>query len=113
MSPEIIIAVISVLGIPVTMVIQWFLNKRKNKIDLTAALTGASQDAVETMLLVMNDLRQQVENLTKEAECLREENVSLRKETEALKAENQKLLVQIELLHVEIEKLRTITETRT
>lgn len=96
MSEAVVIAIIGILGVPVTVLVSWLVNKRKSKGDVYASIAGASQDAVETMTSVMVELRAQVQQLTLEANNLKEENRQLRGE--------------IANLHVEIMKLRVLAE---
>jgi predicted RNase H-like nuclease (RuvC/YqgF family) len=84
MNWQIFIAVLGILGAPVTLLVQWFLNRRKDGVDVTAGIAGASQDAVETMQQVMVELKEQVA-------LLKEENKELKKQVAQLDAEVRRL----------------------
>lgn len=82
----IIIAIIGLLSAPVTVTVTWFVNRRKNTAELYAAMTGASQDAVETMATVVQELREQVRVLSVENKELRKHIAELQRQIRVLES---------------------------
>lgn len=91
MSPEQSTLLVALIG-ALTTVLAWRLNRRKDSAVTESSIAEGANFAVETMLQVMSELREQVERLTAEAANLKQENRELR--------------VQIGILQAEIRKLR-------
>lgn len=82
----IIIAIIGLLSAPVTVTVTWLMNRRKNTADIYSAMTGASQDAVETMATVVQELREQVRVLSVENKELRKHIAELQRQIRTLES---------------------------
>lgn len=85
MSEQLAIAIVGILGIPITYFAIWLVNRKKNMGEAYSAIAGASQDAVETMNAVMSELRDQVQLLKEENKALRDEVKKLHQEVENLR----------------------------
>ncbi len=84
-----------------TAVLSWLLNRRKNGAEIDNAVVESANLAVSTMMAVMNELRDQVVELTEQAKSLHTENAEFRKQIGLLKAEIAKLRTQLEASNVE------------
>ena len=83
----IIVALIGTL----TTLTAWRLNRHKDAAAADSSIAEGANFAVETMLQVMGELREQVERLTAEAANLKQENRELRFQIGILQAEIRKL----------------------
>lgn len=72
---------------PLTAVVTWRLSKRKNTAEADSVIVSGANQAVDTMITVLAELRDQVFVLQEEAHALREENQELRRQVRELKNE--------------------------
>jgi FtsZ-binding cell division protein ZapB len=103
-SEGIIVAIISLLAVPISLTIGWIVNRRRNLGDVYAALTESSQSAVELMQMTM-------ETLSKELKDATDEIVLLKREISELRHQNLLLLQENHALHAKIDSLVKIVDT--
>ncbi len=104
MSEGIIVAIISLLAVPISLTIGWLVNRRKNLGDIYTALTESSQSAVELMQMTM-------ETLSKELKDATDEIVLLKTELAELRRQNLLLLQENHTLHAKIDSLVKMVDT--
>lgn len=92
MSLDVVIAFIAILAGPITAAVTWKLSKRKNEADTDSSIATGATMAVETMVKVMQELREQVSILSMESASLKVENQELRLQIATLKVEIAKLM---------------------
>lgn len=88
---EVLIAVITLVVAPTTGVVTWKLSKRKHIAEADSTIASGANAAVDAMILVMAELRTQVQILHEEAEALRSENRELRSQVRKLQKEVHRL----------------------
>jgi transposase len=76
---EVIAAIIAMLAAPLAATVTWRFTKRKTDADTNTSYAQAANVSVETMLAVVNQLRQEVEDLARENAQLRVEIARLAK----------------------------------
>ncbi len=97
------VAIIALLATPLSLIIGWLVNRKKNLSDIYKNITdqsvGAASSAVETMQTAMESLSaelthatQKIEQLTKEIAELRHQNLLLLRENHSLHAKIDELV---------------------
>ena len=76
---EVVAALIAMLAAPLAAAVTWRFTKRKQDADTNTSYAQAANVSVETMLAVVNQLRQEVEDLARENAQLRVEIARLSK----------------------------------
>ena len=104
MSEPIIIAIITLLGIPVSLTIGWLINRKRNIGEVYKTITDSSQSAVEIMQAAMERLSIELNEATGEIAQLKAELVQLRQQNLLLLQENH-------TLHAKIDSLVKIVDT--
>ena len=84
---DVITAIMTFLVAPTTAIITWRLSRRKTNAEADSTIVSGAKTTVDTMHLVMNELRFQIEALNTEAEKLRQENAELRRQLRELKVQ--------------------------
>ena len=104
MEPAVVFAIVGALSTPIAVVITWILNRKRHIADIYEAISGSSQNAVETMQITMNELRLELIEARKKIEELIGENALLRQDLQALKHQNETLMEQIHDMRVSYEQ---------
>lgn len=108
MGEGIVIALITLLGVPLGIVVGWLLNRKKNVSDIFKNITDTSMnaagDAVEAMHTTM-------EHLSAELRYASEKIDALGKEISELRHQNLLLLRENHALHAKIDELVSIVNT--
>jgi len=108
MGEGIVIALITLLGVPLGIVVVWLLNRKKNVSDIFKNITDTSMnaagDAVEAMHTTM-------EHLSAELKYASEKIDALGKEISELRHQNLLLLRENHALHAKIDELVAIVNT--
>ena len=84
---ELLIALFTLVVAPLTATVTWKFSKRKNKAEADSVIVSGANQAVDTMIVVLSELREQVALLQEETEILRAENRMLHKQVRELKNE--------------------------
>ncbi len=103
MNDALWVAVLALLATPLSLIIGWLVNRKKNISDIYKNITdqsvGAASSAVETMQTAMESLSaelnhatQKIEQLTKEISELRHQNLLLLRENHSLHAKIDDLM---------------------
>lgn len=79
MTTEVIVSIIAMLAAPLAATLTWRFTKRKTDAETHTSYAQAANVSVETMLTVVNQLRQEVDELAKENAQLRIEIARLSK----------------------------------
>lgn len=108
MEPAIIIAIISMLAVPVASFITWLLNRKKNVADIYQVITSSSQSAVGTMQAAMETLNIELVNAQDRIDELTIENRDMKREMNTLHQSNALLQQENESLH---RRVNEISET--
>lgn len=83
---EVVSAIAALITAPVAAAVSWRLMRRNHVVTADLTVAQGANMAVETMLVVLDQLRREVEDLTREAELLRQENKILHEEVARLRA---------------------------
>lgn len=103
MTDALWVAVLALLATPLSLIVGWLVNRKKNISDIYKNITdqsvGAASSAVETMQTAMESLSaelthatQKIEQLTKEIAELRHQNLLLLRENHSLHAKIDELV---------------------
>jgi len=84
-SSEVIAAFLGLLVAPILATVTWRLYRKKHAAETESHIASGANFAVDAMLKVLEQLRQEVADLTVEAELLRVENSRLHSELSLLK----------------------------
>lgn len=109
---------VALLTAPVATIITWMLNRKKSGADIVNTISEAGQTAVESISMVLETVRSQLEEVQAENQKLQEgiqelkrqneqlirENVKLREDLKALKNQNDALMQQIHDMRVSYEQ---------
>jgi FtsZ-binding cell division protein ZapB len=77
MDTDITVALIGIAGVLAGALVSWFLQRGKNKADITKTIT-------DTAMSLIQPLKAEIEDLKKEMKRLKTENASLKEWAEAL-----------------------------
>lgn len=94
MNVDILVALLAIIVGPVTAVTTWTLTKKKTSADTDSSIANGANLAVETIMSVMQELREQVAALSREADALKVENGQLRQQIQQLRFEISKLRLE-------------------
>jgi chromosome segregation ATPase len=108
MEPAIIIAIVSMLAVPIASFITWLLNRKKNVADIYQVITSSSQSAVGTMQAAMETLNIELVNAQDRIDELTIENRDMKKELNLLHQSNALMQQENESLH---RRVNEISET--
>lgn len=104
--------IIYLLAPAIASFITWLFARKKQRADVSVSISEAAQTSVESLILVMDELRMKIEESTKEiselklrTEDLIVENELLKIELQEVKDQNNKLLEENAKLRIEIHKL--------
>lgn len=109
---------VALLTAPIATIITWTLNRKKSGADIMNTISEAGQTAVESISMVLETVRSQLEEVQLENQKLQEgiqelkaqnrqliyENEQLRKDLQALKNQNEQLIKQIHDMRVSYEQ---------
>lgn len=108
MSEALWVALIGLLAVPISLVVGWFVNRKKNISDIYKSITdqsvGAAGLAVEAMQSAMETLSKELAAATVKIE-------QLQKEISELRHQNLLLLRENHSLHAKIDELVSIVNT--
>lgn len=79
MTTDVIAALLALVAAPLAATVTWKFTKRKTEADTNTSYAQAANVSVETMIAVVNQLRQEVEDLARENASLRIEIARLAK----------------------------------
>lgn len=95
-------ALIGLLAVPISLVVGWFVNRKKNVSDIYKSITdqsvGAAGAAVEAMQTAMDTLSESLDRATEKIEQLQKEIAELRHQNLLLLRENHSLHAKIDEL---------------
>lgn len=91
MNEALIVAIITVLGVPLSVFITWIVNRRKNISELYTNITEASQTSMEIMQTAMDRLSEELVIATQKIEALQSELNEVRHQNLLLLEENHRL----------------------
>jgi FtsZ-binding cell division protein ZapB len=104
--------VIYVLAPAIAALLTWVFARKKQNADVSVSISEAAQNSVESLILVMDELRTKIEESTEEIALLKirteeliVENELLRMELASLKEQNDKLLEENAKLRIDIHGL--------
>jgi hypothetical protein len=90
------LAAISALPVALaTAWVTWWLSRRKEQAQTHSTIADGAETAVGTILLVMQELRREMQEINAEAELLREENKRLRAMVLKLERRVEELLKEL------------------
>jgi FtsZ-binding cell division protein ZapB len=105
-------SLVSLLLAPIAAVATWALTRKKQAADINVSISEAAQTSVESLILVMDELKYKIEESTEEISLLKVkteelilENELLRMELEEVKSQNRQLLEENSKLRIEIHAL--------
>lgn len=84
LSPELVAAITALVAAPLASIVTWRLSRQHQAAQTDSTLAQAASVSVDTMLQVMEQLKQDIADLT-------DENQKLREQTQALHEEVQRL----------------------
>jgi chromosome segregation ATPase len=105
MEPAIIIAIVSMLAVPIASFITWLLNRKKNVADIYQVITSSSQSAVGTMQAAMETLNIELVNAQDRIDELTIENRDMKREMNTLHQANALLQQENESLHRRVNEI--------
>lgn len=104
--------IIYLLAPALASLLTWAFARKKQKADVSVSISEAAQTSVESLILVMDELKDKIEESTEEIELLKIrteelilENELLRMDLEELKTQNRKLLEENSKLRIDIHRL--------
>lgn len=86
-NSEVLAAIVALITTPFAAYVTWVLSRRKRQVETTSSIASAANMSVDTMLIVLQQLRAEVAELT---------------------AENQRLRAETSRLHSEVQRLATL-----
>jgi regulator of replication initiation timing len=109
---------VSLLLAPLAAFVTWILTRKKQSADISVSISEAAQTSVESLILVMDELKSKIEDSTSEIALLKVrteelilENELLRMELEELKQQNTQLLEDNSKLRIDIHRLTNQLES--
>jgi cell division protein FtsB len=84
LSPELVAALTALIAAPLASIVTWRLSRQHQAAQTDSALAQAASVSVDTMLAVMEQLKQDIADLTEENQKLREQTQALHKEVQRL-----------------------------
>lgn len=84
LSPQLIAALTALVAAPLASIVTWRLSRSHQDAQTDATVAQAASVSVETMLQVMEQLKQDIADLTAENEKLREQTAALHQEVRRL-----------------------------
>lgn len=84
LSPELIAALTALVAAPLASIVTWRLSRQYQSAQTDSAMAQAASVSVDTMLQVMEQLKQDITDLTEENKKLREQTQALHKEVQRL-----------------------------
>jgi FtsZ-binding cell division protein ZapB len=104
--------IIYILAPIVASLLTWIFARKKQNADASVSISEATQTSVGSLILVMDKLKNKIEESTEEIELLKIrmeeliiENELLRMELEELKEQNRRLLEENSKLRIDIHRL--------
>lgn len=108
MTEALWVAIVGLLAVPLSLLIGWFVNRKKNISDIYKNITdqsvGAAGEAVKAMQTAMDTLSESLDRATEKIEQLQKEIAELRHQNLLLLRENHSL-------HAKIDELVQIVNT--
>lgn len=99
--------IVGLLAAPLATFVTYMVNRKKNLADSHAAIALGASNAVEAITIVLDSLREELENTKNELNLALHEIEKLRIQNEKLLSENKELYKKIQYLTHKIEEMNS------